>query len=105
MHDQFVSDVAVARHMRKDAVAALADGRVFTGRQARDNGLVDELGGYEVALARLMDLCGMTKRPNLYEGPPVDVPLLDRIMGAGASSRLATFWNEKLAPGARFLYR
>lgn len=105
MHDQFVSDVAVARHMRKDAVAALADGRVFTGRQARNNGLVDELGGYEVALARLMDLCGMANRPNLYEGPPVDVPLLDRIMGAGASSRLATFWNERLAPGARFLYR
>lgn len=105
MHDQFVSDVAIARHMRKDAVEALADGRVFTGRQARSNGLVDELGGYEVALSRLMDLCGMTERPNLYEGPPEEVPLLDQILGSEAAANLTSLWSDRLNPGSRFLYR
>ncbi|MGE4290607.1 MAG: signal peptide peptidase SppA [Desulfovibrio sp.] len=105
MHDQFVSDVAVARHMRKDVVAALADGRVFTGRQARENGLVDELGGFEVALARLMELCQMTERPNFYEGPPEDVPLLDRLLGSEAASSLAAFLGASPAQSTRFLYQ
>jgi protease-4 len=105
MHDQFVSDVAKARSMRKDAVAALADGRVFTGRQARANGLVDELGGFEYALSRLLELCRMTRRPNLYEGPPREVPLLERLVGAQSAAALLTSWPERLAPGLRFSYR
>lgn len=105
MHDQFVSDVSIARHMRKDVVAALADGRVYTGRQARENGLVDELGGFEYALSRLMDLCNMTDRPNLYEGPPEDIPLLEQLLGAQGASGLLTFWSEKLTPGFQFLYK
>jgi protease-4 len=44
MFDQFVTLVATARHMDKGKVLALADGRVFTGRQALAAGLVDELG-------------------------------------------------------------
>lgn len=105
MHDQFVSDVAIARHMRKDAVAALADGRAFTGRQARANGLVDELGGYEYALQRLMDLCKMTGTPRLREGPPKDASLLERLLGSRASAELAAFWGERLLPGLRFQFR
>ncbi|SKA96596.1 protease-4 [Paucidesulfovibrio gracilis DSM 16080] len=105
MHDQFVSDVTIARSMRKDVVAALADGRVYTGRQARENGLVDELGGFEYALSRLMDLCHMTERPDLYEGPPRDVPLLEKLVGAESAARLFTSWTQRLVPGVRFLYQ
>ena len=41
MYDQFVTMVADARHMDKDAVRKLADGRAYTGRQAVQLGLVD----------------------------------------------------------------
>ena len=45
MYDQFVTMVAEGRHMDKDAVKKLADGRAYTGRQALALNLVDELGG------------------------------------------------------------
>ncbi len=44
MYDQFVTIVATGRHMEPDRVRELADGRVYTGRQAVALGLVDALG-------------------------------------------------------------
>ena len=50
-YDQFVERVAVSRHMTPEHVDALAQGRVWTGRQAKQNGLVDAIGGLERAVA------------------------------------------------------
>ena len=50
-YDQFVEKVADARHSTPEKIDALAQGRVWTGRQARQNGLVDELGGLDRAVA------------------------------------------------------
>ena len=83
MHDQFVTDVAAARDLPKEEVAAIADGRVLSGRQALDAGLVDMLGTREQAIAKLKELCGLADRdvPVLY--PPREAPpLLDMILGA-----------------------
>ncbi len=49
MFDQFVEKVAQGRHMTTDAVRQLADGRAYTGRQAKALGLVDEIGGEAAA--------------------------------------------------------
>jgi protease-4 len=46
----FKEHVASGRHMSADAVEAVAQGRVWSGEEAKANGLVDALGGYEVAL-------------------------------------------------------
>jgi len=43
--DQFINLVVERRAIARDKVVALADGRVFTGRQALENGLIDDLGG------------------------------------------------------------
>ena len=50
-YDQFVERVADARHSTPEKIDALAQGRVWTGHQARQNGLVDELGGLDRAVA------------------------------------------------------
>jgi len=51
VYDQFVTDVAKGRkELNKSRVRKLADGRVFTGRQAKKAGLVDEIGNYQDAL-------------------------------------------------------
>lgn len=55
-YDQFVGAVASGRKMSEQAVRKLADGRIYSGRQALKVGLVDELGGYEDALATLQKL-------------------------------------------------
>jgi protease-4 len=46
----FVGIVAERRHMPRDTVADLADGRIYTGSQALENKLIDQLGGEEEAV-------------------------------------------------------
>jgi protease-4 len=50
-YDQFVEKVADSRHSTPEKIDALAQGRVWTGRQAKLNKLVDELGGLDRAIA------------------------------------------------------
>jgi protease-4 len=49
-YDQFVEKVAEARHSTPERIDAIAQGRVWTGRQAKELGLVDELGGLDRAI-------------------------------------------------------
>lgn len=53
MYDQFVGMVVAGRRLPEEKVRALADGRVFTGRQALAAGLVDAIGGEQEARAWL----------------------------------------------------
>ena len=57
--DFFVELVSGARHLKPEDVRALADGRVFTGRQAIALGLVDELGDQETAIDYAANLAGI----------------------------------------------
>jgi protease-4 len=50
-YDQFIEKVAASRHKTPGQIDAIAQGRVWTGRQAKDLGLVDALGGLEKAVA------------------------------------------------------
>tara|TARA_R110002049_G_scaffold309289_1_gene520214 strand:- start:367 stop:2127 length:1761 start_codon:yes stop_codon:yes gene_type:complete len=52
IYELFTDRVAVGRDMSQDDVKAIAQGRVWTGVDALNNGLVDELGGLDVALKR-----------------------------------------------------
>merc|ERR1712232_352004 len=51
VYDYFKEIVASARNMSLEEVEAVAQGRVWTGEQAKENGLVDELGGIDRALS------------------------------------------------------
>lgn len=50
-YDQFVEKVADSRHSTPEEIDEIAQGRVWTGRQAKQNHLVDELGGLDRAIA------------------------------------------------------
>ena len=50
-YDEFVEKAAAARNMAPEKLDAVAQGRVWTGRQAKAIGLVDELGGLDRAIA------------------------------------------------------
>lgn len=56
IYNEFVVTVAAGRKMEESKVKALADGRVYTGLQAKNLGLVDELGDYYDALAAAGEL-------------------------------------------------
>lgn len=63
LFSQFVEAVAEGRGLEPGAVRALADGRVYSGRQARDLGLVDELGGFWDAVELAWRLAGLEGEP------------------------------------------
>lgn len=65
VHSQFVEAVAAGRKLEVATVKPLADGRIFTGRQAQTSGLVDELGNLESAIAAAAELGGIAGKPKL----------------------------------------
>lgn len=60
-YDDFVSRVAQGRNLSREAVHEVARGRVWTGADALQRGLVDELGGLRVALRRAKVLAGLAE--------------------------------------------
>ena len=58
-YDQFVAKVAEGRHLPAAEVERLAQGRVWTGSQAAERGLVDRLGGLEDAVALAKERAGL----------------------------------------------
>ena len=50
IYDDFTTKVAEGRHMPKEKVLQIAKGRIWSGQDAKNLGLIDELGGYETAL-------------------------------------------------------
>jgi protease-4 len=58
-YDGFVRKAAASRHRTPEQIHAVAQGRVWTGRQAREQGLVDELGGLDRAVAIAKERAGI----------------------------------------------
>ncbi|MGI9457860.1 MAG: signal peptide peptidase SppA [Aeoliella sp.] len=58
-YDQFTSKAAAGRKMPVDQLKKLAGGRVYSGRQAKANGLVDELGTLHDAIAAAKKMAGI----------------------------------------------
>ena len=67
VHKQFIDAVAEGRALEVSTVQALADGRIFTGRQAKEAKLVDELGNLEDAIQLAADLAGIEGEPKVVE--------------------------------------
>lgn len=84
LYRRFIGIVAEGREMPSEAVAAIAEGRVWTGRQAKENGLVDELGDLDDAIAAAARLAGLEKPETRWLEAPADwrVQLLRALSGA-----------------------
>jgi protease-4 len=67
IYNQFVDVVAEGRKMDKEQVRKLADGRIYTGNQAKQLGLVDELGNMYDAIDGASQLAGIVGKPTLKE--------------------------------------
>jgi protease-4 len=85
VYDLFLRRVAEGRKTTVDKVAPFAEGRIWSGTQGKDHGLVDEIGGLGAAIAKARELA---KLPADAEMEPVGGPggLLERLAGASASS-------------------
>ncbi|MBR4985224.1 MAG: signal peptide peptidase SppA [Proteobacteria bacterium] len=107
--DQFVTHVSESRQIPKDKVTQLADGRVWTGREAKSLGLIDELGGMQAAIAELKTQAGLTgKHTLIYPKKDTDAILSsllkDGVTGVADSVRTTAQQTIQSPESFKFLY-
>ena len=77
VHYQFIAAVAEGRKMDRGKVAVIADGRIFSGEQAKALGLVDALGNLEDAVAEAGKMAGIKGEPRVVTPPKKKISILD----------------------------
>ncbi|HAL57618.1 MAG TPA: signal peptide peptidase SppA [Bacteroidetes bacterium] len=92
VYDQFVGVIVKERKLDRKDVLRYADGRVFTGRQAKEYGFVDTLGTMEDAIKIAADLGGIEGKPKLVRERKRKT-LLENLLGE-TSSTLTDLRNE-----------
>lgn len=103
VYEQFVGVVARGRKMEADSVRALADGRIFTGRQAYGNGLVDTLGTLDTAI-RIAGVLGKIEGEPRVTRERERETVLDMLVGTKARQSIETIGTE-LRPNSPLEYR
>ena len=102
MYVQFVEAVALGRRLEIEEVRSLADGRVFTGRDAKERKLIDEIGNFQDAVDLTAKLAGISGKPRLLRLTRQRVTLLDVL--TSDLSRLAPFNGQNMKSQIRFQY-
>jgi len=69
VHSQFINSVVEGRKLARDDVLAIADGRIFSGEQAKELGLVDRLGNLEDAVAEAGIMAKIEGEPRVVTPP------------------------------------
>ncbi len=89
IYDTFLTRVADGREMTKEEVHAVAQGRVWTGKMAKEVGLVDQLGGLEDAIAVAAEEAGL-KDYRLKELPKSKDPIVEMVAKFKGNSSLGS---------------
>ena len=104
VHAQFVEAVILGRNMTTEQVVPLADGRIYSGRQALDVGLVDELGNLQDAIAYAAELTGLGKDPTLIYPRPEKKELLERLLESSIGRFGTKVISSPAGAGAQYLW-
>lgn len=80
-YEQFVGVVATERELEKSEVLKLADGRVFTGQQALEMGLIDLTGTYQEALALAAEVTNIEGKPHVVTPRKRKITIWDILFG------------------------
>jgi protease-4 len=103
VHQQFIDAVAQGRNMATKEARKLADGRVFTGRQALKLKMVDEMGGLEDVIVKLGEAAGIQGRPKVvWEEPPKG--LMQWLMEGSLAKEFKTHWMPSQFPALQYLW-
>ncbi|MDL2280393.1 signal peptide peptidase SppA [Selenomonadales bacterium OttesenSCG-928-I06] len=94
IYNQFVDVVAKGRNLEYEKAKSLADGRIYTGKQAKDVGLVDELGNMYAAVDEAAKLAGIKGEPQIVEYK--ETSPLSVLLGATGEVELGNILRKEL---------
>ncbi|MED0678197.1 signal peptide peptidase SppA [Aneurinibacillus thermoaerophilus] len=109
-YQQFVSVIAEGRKMPREKVLQLADGRVYTGKQAKANGLVDEFGTLEDATEAARKMAGLQEATVVrYEEPfgfsKIFSSFSAKLFSLNLQSLPDVLKEERRTPSLEYIYR
>ena len=85
VYSQFVNTVAERRNISRDDILAIADGRIFSGEQAKNLGLVDNLGNLEDAIAEAGIMAKIEGEPQVVTPAKNKYSILELLRGEAKS--------------------
>lgn len=103
LYGQFVDDIANARDLDVSDVRKLADGRVFTGRQAKQYNLIDEVGSFQDAVDWVAAEATIDDRPTLVYPARKRASILDELVRGGVT-RFVGEVRDAVAPVVEYRY-
>src|SRR3990170_3595593 len=103
IHGQFIEAVAKGRNLKIESVKELADGRIFSGRQAKESGLIDELGTLEDAISYATKLAGIKDKAKIVQERK-EKNLFLRLFKEDFSSLIPSPLNTKFL-GAQYIWQ
>ncbi|MEE8450101.1 MAG: signal peptide peptidase SppA [Thermodesulfobacteriota bacterium] len=103
IHNQFVEVVARRRDLPLEKAKKIADGRIFTGRQAKELGLIDELGNLQDAIDAAAKMAGIKGKPQVVYSKKLRFSLADFLLGERIVSLLERLSNETYQFSYRFI--
>ncbi len=103
VHQQFVDDVAKGRNLPTQDVARLADGRVYTGRQAFELKMVDRMGGLQDAIDLLAAQAGIQGSPKIVQQEE-KAAFLDWLLQSSIQKKLTEVISPQTHPSLQFLW-
>jgi protease-4 len=65
IYDQFLEEVANNRNLTVEYVSSIAEGKIYTGKKAKELNLIDEIGGRDLAINKAAELGEITGNPNI----------------------------------------
>jgi|TARA_B110000467_G_scaffold14592_1_gene12612 protease-4 len=93
VHQQFIEAIANGRGMSIAEITKIADGRIFTGRQAYSLKLVDQLGGLQATIGQLAAKAGIIGAPNVIREKP-NTGLLDWVLKTEISPSIVGYLSS-----------
>lgn len=93
---QFVEDVATGRNLSVEEVQKIADGRIFSGAQAKELGLVDVLGNFQDTVEIAKDMAGIKGEVALVYPKRGKLPLWDLLLET--ATRFVTQMLQRMKP-------
>jgi protease-4 len=99
VHNQFIDAVAKGRKLPREKVVQIADGRIFSGEQAKTLGLVDQLGNFQDALDTAAQLCGIKGEPRVLFPEKRRPSLWEFFIDESAARLKALFEDEQFKFG------
>jgi protease-4 len=109
-YGQFIDDILASRKITRPELLKIADGRIMTGKQAKEYGLVDTLGGYREAERYLAGVAKLDGEPVMVREPP-DKTWIENMVDSKSSSSFGSLaqaaqeWLPSVRQGTFFLWK